>query len=43
MWSEDGVHQVERVDAKMEKRSLVVAGEPFRVTGNGRRYFKQGA
>ena len=26
----------------MEKRSLVVAGEPFRVTGNGRRYFSKG-
>ncbi len=25
----------------MEKRSLVVAGEPFRVTGNGRRYFSK--
>jgi transposase-like protein len=26
------------VDAKMAKRSLVVAGEPVRVTRNGRRY-----
>ena len=25
----------------MEKRSLVVAGEPYRVTGNGRRYFSK--
>ena len=25
----------------MEKRSQVVAGEPFRVTGNGRRYFSK--
>lgn len=25
----------------MEKRSLVVAGEPYRVTGNGRRYFRK--
>ena len=25
----------------MEKRSLVVSGEPFRVTGNGRRYFSK--
>lgn len=25
----------------MEKHSLVVAGEPFRVTGNGRRYFSK--
>jgi len=25
----------------MEKRSLVVTGEPFRVTGNGRRYFSK--
>jgi len=25
----------------MEKRSLVVGGEPFRVTGNGRRYFSK--
>ncbi len=38
---EDGVHQVEEVDTKMDKRSMVVAGEPFRVTGNGRRYFSK--
>ena len=38
---EDGVHQVEEVDTKMDKRSMVVAGEPFRVTGNGRRYFSR--
>lgn len=25
----------------MEKRSQVVVGEPFRVTGNGRRYFSK--
>ena len=25
----------------MDKRSMVVAGEPFRVTGNGRRYFSK--
>ena len=25
----------------MEKRSLVVSGEPYRVTGNGRRYFSK--
>lgn len=25
----------------MEKRSLVVEGEPYRVTGNGRRYFSK--
>lgn len=25
----------------MEKRSLVVDGEPYRVTGNGRRYFSK--
>ena len=25
----------------MEKRSLVVAGEPYRITGNGRRYFSK--
>jgi len=29
------------VDTKMEKRSLVVAGEPYLVTGNGRRYFSK--
>jgi transposase len=38
---EDGVHQVEEVDTKMDKRAMVVAGEPFRVTGNGRRYFSK--
>ena len=25
----------------MDKRSMVVAGEPVRVTGNGRRYFSK--
>ena len=25
----------------MEKRSQVVAGEPYRITGNGRRYFSK--
>lgn len=25
----------------MDKRSMVVAGEPYRVTGNGRRYFSK--
>jgi len=25
----------------MDKRSMVVAGEPFRITGNGRRYFSK--
>ena len=25
----------------MDKRSMVVTGEPFRVTGNGRRYFSK--
>jgi transposase len=25
----------------MDKRSIVVTGEPFRVTGNGRRYFSK--
>ena len=29
------------VDTKMDKRSMVVAGEPYRVTGNGRRYFSK--
>ena len=38
---EDGVHQVEEVDTKMDKRAMVVAGEPYRVTGNGRRYFSK--
>ncbi|MFN0000768.1 MAG: IS66-like element accessory protein TnpA [Burkholderiaceae bacterium] len=29
------------MDTKMEKRSQVVAGEPYRITGNGRRYFSK--
>jgi len=29
------------VDTKMDKRSVVVAGEPERVTCNGRRYFSR--
>lgn len=29
------------VDTKMDKRSMVVTGEPVRVTRNGRRYFSK--
>ena len=29
------------VDTKMDRRSMVVPGEPVRVTGNGRRYFSK--
>jgi transposase len=29
------------VDTKMDKRSMVVAGEPVRVTCNGRRYYSK--
>ena len=29
------------VDTKMDKRTMVVAGEPVRVTSNGRRYFSK--
>jgi transposase-like protein len=29
------------VDTKMDRRSMVVAGEPVRVTRNGRRYFSK--
>ncbi len=39
---DDGVHQVEGVDTKMDGGSMVVAGEPVRVTRNGRRYFNKG-
>ena len=38
---EDGVHQEGEVDTKMDKRSMMVAGEPVRVTRNGRRYFSK--
>jgi transposase len=38
---QDGVHQVEEVDTKMDRRSLVVEGEPVRITRNGRRYFSR--
>ena len=36
-----GVHQVGLVDTKMDRRSMVVPGEPVRVTSNGRRYFSK--
>ena len=29
------------VDTKMDRRSMVVAGEPIRITKNGRRYFSR--
>ena len=38
---EGGVHQVWEVDTKMDRRSMVVVGEPVRVTSNGRRYFSK--
>jgi transposase len=38
---EDGVHQEVGVDTKVDKRSMVVAGEAVRVTCNGRRYFSK--
>ena len=38
---EDGVHQEWEVDTKMDRRGMVVTGEPVRVTRNGRRYFSK--